>query len=1026
MSFLMGKSGAKAPPPKPGNIDPVRSPSNQRGVAMRYFAGTQRLGITWLGPAYNQKSVAVKQKMGKKSETIGYNYFADVVGVFGLGPGDILFNVVIDDETLWSGPVTRSGDSVTITIPARGTMTLYWGTSTQGIDSTLAPFGHPAYRNQIYAVFKRLLFGQDRTTAPTIQIDIFRHTENPLGLTTPLDYGNGAFVPAIAAELLCNPNYGLNWNPATLDLTSFDAVRSANNADQYSIAPLIDTEDDANSIMKKLMEHVDGFLVPSRLTGSNKMGMGLTRQFSGDPSLLPFIGEYDMVAPPEWTEHDWNETPNEVYINFTDKDAKWETDSEPYRSAPSARISSDGKPFTADLTWITERFQAAKAAARAGRVQCVPRIEGKLEVRWRAVKDVRAGDFIVITYTHQNATLIFRVTRKTTETWRSTTVKLEVLCDGWYSSVLPFSPQEAGIGSPPTLPAPGAQLPGMPGFTPSAPAPPSAAYATKVIELPFPLVPASEDPSKPHVASLVARSTSLETRVVDNISEDNVSYRPVNNHRGLCFYGILANDLPDTQLGAFWDDGATGMLVNLAGADGLAANIPSTNEAGRQSDQLLAYVVHTGNEALNEFISFRTATVVSSTQVRLTGLLRSRCLGANAGHDAVGNYPVYIFARSDLSAFTDPGFLNGVTRYFKPAPSTEVQALDLASVTAQSLVLSNFCGRPPTPVNMAMNGDGRASSNPGLYSYVANSDVVLSWNLASWTRYSLAYALSQPARDPNLQTIIRIQASLGSAILREVLLGPGVTQYTYLGTDRVADFGSDPNFFLASVSAVVGRMESFRPNVQIFSKAGNATGSAAFNCDVWMAKAFMRVRGTVDPFTILERNFQIWSFVKGKTYGGAGATDYLIPNSLANLATNFTRAATLASLTLIDVTIATDVEAAVDENLRLMDASLSATVFYFQPTTPTFVANGQYWIKTNITPQEIRVSSAGSWPGGVGAYITQTSKTLGTAITPTGTFNANNNNMPGEVVVVAGVQYLVTQRVTGGTPGTTPGYVRIN
>lgn len=1017
MSFLMGQSGKKAAPPKVGNIQPVRAPSNERGIAMRYLAGYRRLGITWLGPAYNQKSVAVTQQIGKRSETVGYNYYADVAGIFCYGPADTLYNVLIDGEVLWSGPVNRSGDSVNITIPARGVMTLYWGTSTQTINSILSPFGHPAYRNQVYAVFQQLLFGQDRTNAPTIEIDLFRKPVTS-GLATVVDYDSSILATHAAVELLTDANIGLGWNASqTLDLTGIDATANILYAtEQFAISPLLDTEDDASSVLAKLMQHIDGFIVPAKIAGSNKLTIKLARQFSGDPSFLPFIGEYDMVVPPIFTIHGWNEVANECFIKFTDRDAKWETDSEPYRSAPSGRISADGKPYSGDLSWITQRYQAAKAASRAGRVKCVPTIEGKIEVRWRAVPNVRAGDFIVVTYTHLNATIIFRVTRRTLKDWKSTTVELELLCDAWYSAVLPFRAEEAGPGTPPTLPAPGASLPGMPGFTPSAPVDPSAATATQMMEAVRGLCPPDVDLAKAQVFSLVARSTQYETRIVENVSEDNTTYRKVEQHRGFALKGVTV----DTNLGSspYWDESSTGFVIDLVGADNLAANVPSTNEQGRQTDRCLCFAKDTfGNW---EIMSYRDTEVVSANRVRLRGIIRGRFLSRRETFANSTGFDVWIIRREDLAVFTEGALVNGATRYFKPQPSTEVQALTLASVTAQTVAIKNVTGRPPRPYNFCIDGYG--GYNPHR-KYITGADTIISWTARSWDRYSFPQSLGQAQRDVNLQHVVRINVG---GPKREILLAAGVTQYRYVTADRIADGGgSEPTFFQVQVFTVQNQLESLDYAGAVVEKVGTIVTDSEDPDVSWFNPALSRVLGSVDPYPICERNFQILSLIQGVTYGGAGVSDYAKPTSLTTLQANFVKAASAFSVTLLDVSACTDPESASEENFRRINdsAAIAGTrTFYWQPAAPTGGTYGvnTYWIDTSKNPQEWHFFVAAVWQPTAGYVAIPMGRALAQTLTPSGAYDGNRDYQPGDLVGSGGNLYLANYNSHGSTPVSNP------
>jgi hypothetical protein len=90
----------------------------------------------------------------------------------------------------------------------RGNVRLYWGTENQGLDPLLATSGtvHPAYRGQAYLVFNQLFFGQDRTNAPNIEVQVAALAQRRLAADAQLDQDD--VNPVI-------PLWDLWTNPAT-------------------------------------------------------------------------------------------------------------------------------------------------------------------------------------------------------------------------------------------------------------------------------------------------------------------------------------------------------------------------------------------------------------------------------------------------------------------------------------------------------------------------------------------------------------------------------------------------------------------------------------------------------------------------------------------------------------------------------------------------------------------------------------------------------------------------------------------
>ncbi len=103
--------------------------TNEQARPVRWFAGTARLPITFLTQAFNQRAdpEELEVKLGD-DEIIGYHYYANLAGLISVGPVDQIHAIWFGDKLQWEGLVNRSGDSTPLTIPGRGTATLYWGT----------------------------------------------------------------------------------------------------------------------------------------------------------------------------------------------------------------------------------------------------------------------------------------------------------------------------------------------------------------------------------------------------------------------------------------------------------------------------------------------------------------------------------------------------------------------------------------------------------------------------------------------------------------------------------------------------------------------------------------------------------------------------------------------------------------------------------------------------------------------------------------------------------------------------------
>jgi len=111
MSFG-GTSNISTPDPRPFGLQTERVSTNESGRVLPWFAGTRWIGVTWVGDVFDVKTTKVTQKVGKKQQTVGYNYFASVAALLCNGVVDKVLRIRFDDEIVWTGPLERGEESV--------------------------------------------------------------------------------------------------------------------------------------------------------------------------------------------------------------------------------------------------------------------------------------------------------------------------------------------------------------------------------------------------------------------------------------------------------------------------------------------------------------------------------------------------------------------------------------------------------------------------------------------------------------------------------------------------------------------------------------------------------------------------------------------------------------------------------------------------------------------------------------------------------------------------------------------------
>jgi hypothetical protein len=210
MSFFSSTRNVPQPKQKAFNIDERHTSTNEQARPVPYLAGIARLAVTFISDAFNVKSQRVRMRVGKKKETVGYNYFASFAALICHGPLDRLDAIWMDDELVWEGTAQPERHSRRHHHREPGQCPALLGHRDQGQDPLLATSGtvHPAYRGQAYLVFNQLFFGRDRTNAPNIEVLVTRWP-NAAWLPTPNSIQDDVNPVIPLWDLWTNPRYGL-------------------------------------------------------------------------------------------------------------------------------------------------------------------------------------------------------------------------------------------------------------------------------------------------------------------------------------------------------------------------------------------------------------------------------------------------------------------------------------------------------------------------------------------------------------------------------------------------------------------------------------------------------------------------------------------------------------------------------------------------------------------------------------------------------------------------------------------------
>ena len=183
------------------------------GQCIPWGRGRRWYTCTWISVPLNLKSRPAPKsgkKGGKGSKKGGGGsgassliYYADGGCIAGAGPCALIHSIRVDDEVVWdqTNGLPISGSYVTIDTD-RGQVRVYKGSTTQAVDPVLTD--HPAYRGQILLAWVQLQLGQERTSFPTVEVELTCGATNA-GKLSPV---------SICRELHMDARWGLARMPA--------------------------------------------------------------------------------------------------------------------------------------------------------------------------------------------------------------------------------------------------------------------------------------------------------------------------------------------------------------------------------------------------------------------------------------------------------------------------------------------------------------------------------------------------------------------------------------------------------------------------------------------------------------------------------------------------------------------------------------------------------------------------------------------------------------------------------------------
>lgn len=332
-----------------------------------------------------------------------YNYFGTIAGALCLGPVDEIYGIEVDDELKWSATPAlaraTSPNPVEIDVSDYGRIRFYWGAPDQlSTDALLFPENntlghrHPAYTGVCYALLVNFLFGQERTSAPTVRFYLRRAPRQAIVTGIPAHLTDGqANVIAIIAELLTS-HAGLGWPADMLDAPSFQAAADTAQARHQlaNVSLALTKQAAAKAAIIDLLAMVDGYVRPNRLTGRLEIGLWPPPE-TIDPAALPLLTEADLTERPKFKIETWDDIITRWRCTYNDREKNFKERGVKYDDARARHAAGNKRPETLRRNLITRHAQAVSHLQAHAHRRGTPGTEATLTVRAAGRETLQVG-----------------------------------------------------------------------------------------------------------------------------------------------------------------------------------------------------------------------------------------------------------------------------------------------------------------------------------------------------------------------------------------------------------------------------------------------------------------------------------------------------------------------------------------------------------------------------------------------------------------------------------------------------------
>ena len=347
----------------------------------------------WYGD-FDTIPIKEKIKTGLFSSTtviVGYRYFLGLDMGLCMGPGVAIHDIIIDEESVWSGNVSASGTAININAPNHfggykegggfiGTLRFYAG----GFSETVNPYlegvigsgNVPAYNGLARLVFEQPEIGESAQLRKTAFV-VSSYT-NDLGITGGSGTVNTDDINPMEAiyQIMTDDWRGLGISADDIDATSFLAAAETLFTEGNGVSVQVTTAAQGKKVISEILRQIDGILYQAPTTGKFTIKLIRDDYVVED---LDVYNEDDIVTVRNFTKTSWEDVVAQVKVSFPQRDRESNAVAVSQDMATAGMIGRL-KTVTQSFPFCYDKTLANKLASRERAQQSVPLFRMTLEM----------------------------------------------------------------------------------------------------------------------------------------------------------------------------------------------------------------------------------------------------------------------------------------------------------------------------------------------------------------------------------------------------------------------------------------------------------------------------------------------------------------------------------------------------------------------------------------------------------------------------------------------------------------------